>query len=209
MSKQSRRDLYTGLYDLGLDLTGGPEGPDRSLLAFCLDDIREEQREGYFEEGSVAVEFGTGAGVTTEMIADVLPVISFDSFQGLPENWRPGFPAGTFSELEMREIPNATIVPGWFKDTVVGYDWPEKIALIHFDADLYSSTITCLASIGPHIKPGCILVFDEFHGYDDDFHGTMPGEQQAFRDYAEPWLEWFVIGHGREQWAIRIHKVSD
>lgn len=190
-------------YDLGPDFSDGMEGPDRSLLDHCLGLIEADSR-GW------AVEFGTGTGATTRMIAKRLPVISFDSFQGLPEDWRPDFPAGRFAEQEMpRDIPGATIVPGWFMDTVPDYDWPDDLALVHFDADLYSSTLTCLSSIGPFIKPGCILVFDEFHGFTDDLMGDVPGEQQAWREYAEAVeFEWDVIGRGREQWAIQITKGS-
>lgn len=189
------------LYDLGPDFSGGPEGPDRSLLAHCLNLL-----DTLGGDPVVAVEFGVGSGETTRMIAEYMPVIGFDSFAGLPEDWRPGFPAGKFSHFEPpTDIVGATIVPGWFEHTVTGYDWSGyDIALIHMDADLYSSTKTCLESIGDWIAPGCVVVFDEFHGFDDDLSGEVPGEQRAWREFAEPWLEWEVIGHGREQWAIRI-----
>lgn len=197
-------DQYVGMYDLGPDFSGGPEGVDRSLLAHCLTLVDAME----WPENPWAVEFGTGTGETTSMIADVLPVISFDSFRGLPEDWRPDFPAGRFSELEMPTIVGATIVPGWFEDTLPYYDWPADVALVHVDCDLYSSTITALIAISDRLREGCIIVFDEWHGYDDDFHGTMPGEQQAWREFAEPWIEWEVIGHGREQWAIRLTRVN-
>jgi hypothetical protein len=59
--------------------------------------------------------------------------------------------------------------------------------------------------MGHLLVPGVIVVFDEFHGYDDDFKGTMPGEQQAWREFAyETGIEWTVIGRGREQWALLI-----
>ena len=39
-----------------------------------------------------AVEFGVGTGQSTRLIAERMPVVGFDSFQGLPEFWRKGFP---------------------------------------------------------------------------------------------------------------------
>lgn len=186
-------------YALGEDFSSGPDGPDRSLLAYCLTILD-------IEPGDVAVEFGVGGGDSLRMIAEILPVIGFDSFSGLPEDWRPGFTKGKFSEYEPpRDVPGATVVVGWFEDTAVGYDWPEQIKLIHMDADLYSSTMTALDSIGEYIEPGCIIVFDEFHGYDDDLTGDIPGEQRAWREFAAMSnICWEVIGHGREQWAIQI-----
>lgn len=184
-------------YDLGPDFSGGLEGPDRSLLAYCLTLV---------DDTGWAVEFGVGSGESLRMIAEVLPVIGFDSFAGLPENWRPGFEKGKFSEYEApRDIPGATVVVGWFSDTVPNYDWPENITLIHMDADLYSSTKIALDSLEPFIKPGCFIVFDEFHGFNDDLEYSLPGEQQAWRDFAErEGIHWEVIGHGREQWAIQV-----
>lgn len=186
-------------YDLGPAYIDGPEGPDRSLLAHVLDCIKHGDLDGW------AIEFGVGTGTTLEMISSVLPVIGFDSFMGLPEDWRPGFGKGRFRADPPKGLINATLVAGWFDDTVPDYDWPDKISLVHFDADLFSSTITCLNAIGPYLEPGCFLVFDEFHGFTDDYDGEMPGEQRAFRDYAEAHdLTWDVIGHGREQWAVRL-----
>jgi hypothetical protein len=179
---------------------------DRAVLAHCLSLIEDQPNKPTNAYRGCAVEFGVGGGDSLRMIAAVMPVIGFDSFEGLPEDWRPSHRKGFFGDAKIpTNVTGATIVPGWFEDTVPGYDWPENLALVHFDADLYSSTLTALDSIGPAIKPGCILVFDEFFGYDDDFKGTMPGEQQAFWEWCETADIMFdVIGHGREQWACVI-----
>lgn len=196
-------------FDMGPDLRVGYEGnEDHAVLAHCLSLINADplarSRDGMLPW---AVEFGVGTGTTLNMIADVLPVLGFDSFMGLPEDWRPNHRKGHFAlphSIHADSIPGATIVPGWFADTVPGYDWPNDVALVHYDADLYSSTLLALTE-GPQPDPGTILVFDEFFGYDDDFAGTMPGEQQAWWEYAsETDITWDVIGHGREQWAVRV-----
>ena len=174
---------------------------DRDLLRYCLDQMDQPEWPAW------ALEFGVGAGDSLRLIAECVPVVGFDAFKGLPEDWRPEYRRGMFAEVgEPRDIPGATIVIGWFEDTLPGYEWPEEVSLIHFDADLYSSTRTALLAVGHLLQPGVIVVFDEFHGFEDDFKGTMPGEQQAFREFAEdsPGLDWEVIGHGRECWAIRI-----
>jgi hypothetical protein len=43
-------------------------------------------------------EFGVWKGATINYIASKTPgpVHGFDSFEGLPEDWRPGFEAGAF-----------------------------------------------------------------------------------------------------------------
>lgn len=185
-------------YGLGPDLSGGHAGVDLSLLYHC---VRLADKDGW------ALEFGVGKGTTLRMIAEVLPVIGFDSFDGLPEDWRPEFKRGAFATDPPTDIPGATIVQGLFADTVPNYEWPEKISLIHFDADLYSSTKTVLDSLIEDRFPwsfpqeGTIIVFDEFFGYP----GAENHEQRAWAECAEDeGLEWDVIGHGREQWAVRI-----
>lgn len=187
-------DLRLGRTNLG----------DQAVISHCLDIIRDEG----IGPDDCAVEFGVGHAHTLRMIAAVLPVIGFDSFMGLPEDWRPTHMRGHFGDAAVpANVTGATIVPGWFEHTVPDYDWPTGIRLVHLDADLYSSTIQALYSIGPalHSKNRPVLVFDEFFGYDDDFNGNMPGEQQAFWEWADEFdITFDVIGHGREQWAIRL-----
>lgn len=150
-----------------------------------------------------AIEFGVGQGHSLRRIAAKMPVWGFDVFSGLPEDWRPGFPAGMFA-CEPPEVPNATIVKGLFEETLPTFDFAAlgPIGLLHLDADLYSSTATILKWIEPHIRPGSFVVFDEWHGYPgaDGAH-----EQRAFREFAErTGITWEVLGHGPEQFAVRI-----
>ena len=146
-----------------------------------------------------AIEFGVGKGESTAIIAAHMPVIGFDSWLGLPDNWRPGFPAGSFAHMPPA-IENVELVDGWFEDTLPDFDFGAlDIGLVHFDADLYSSTKTALQYVGPHLRAGTIVVFDEWHGYDQ----CQDSEQRAWREFAKD-IGWSVIGHGHEAWAIKI-----
>ena len=149
----------------------------------------------------VAVEFGVGSGTSTRLLANRMPVIGFDSGKGLPEDWRPEYPRRSL-QFDIPVVENATIVPGWFADTLPEFDFgPYHIGLVHFDADLFSSTWTALAHIGPYLKPGCILVFDEWFGYD----GAEEHEQRAWRGFVDvTGVDWEVIGRGHQEWVIRI-----
>lgn len=180
--------------DLRLSLS--PEEQDYAVLKTVLSEIRRGEQPGW------GLEFGVATGTTLRMIARVMPVIGFDSFVGLPEDWRPGFPAGFFKGVRPENtIPNSTLVEGWFDVTVPDYPWPEDIALVHIDSDLYSSAKTVFDSVGPAIHPGTYVVFDEFFGYE----GCEEHEQKAFSEWVDTYgVEYEVIGHGREQWAVRI-----
>lgn len=176
--------------DLGPDL--GNEHGDQTVLRAVLD----LNPEGW------ALEFGVGSGGSLATIAEHMPVIGFDSFTGLPEDWRPGFPKGKFAQAKIPQVENATLVVGLFEETLPAFDWPDDpIGLIHLDADLYSSTACALKHAGHLIRPGTILVFDEFFGYE----GASQHEQRAFDEWSmENRLICRVLGHGREQVAFEV-----
>lgn len=150
----------------------------------------------------VAVEFGVGSGTSTRVIARHMPVVGFDSGKGLPEYWRPGFRKYSLA-FGIPQVDNASIVEGWFADTLPGYDFDALgyIGLVSFDCDLYSSTATALQYIGPHLRVGTYVYFDEWWGYD----GCEAHEQRAWREFADrTGIGWTVVGHGDQQWVIRI-----
>jgi hypothetical protein len=149
-----------------------------------------------------ALEFGVGSGNSLRRIAASMPVIGFDSFQGLPEDWRPGFEAGEFA-CAPPAVLGAQLVVGLFSDTLPGYAWPEHVGLVHIDCDLYSSTVEVLRHVSPRLQPSTYVVFDEYHGYD----GYLDHEMKAWQEFVDRTeVQWDVVGHGPEQWAIRITK---
>lgn len=118
----------------------------------------------------MALEFGVYNGSTLKIIAADCPdrkVFGFDSFAGLPEDWRPGFPAGAFTAGGVPEVAGAEMVVGWFSDTLPGFlaENPEPVDFLHVDADLYSSTRTVFDLVGPRLRPGSVIVFDEYFNY--------------------------------------------
>lgn len=146
-----------------------------------------------------ALEFGVGAGESTRLIAERMPVIGFDSFKGLPEDWRDGFPAGMFAQDTIPHIPNTNLVVGLFEDTLPTFTASDHVGLVHIDCDLYSSTKTVLNHI--HLAPETVVVFDEWHGFD----GCQDHEQRAWREHiTNTPITWDVLGHSFQQWAVRI-----
>lgn len=148
-----------------------------------------------------AVEFGVYKGTTLALIAEHMPVTGFDSGQGLPEDWRPGFGKGRFAWKQPPNIPNTELAIGMFEDTLPGWTPPNTLGLVHIDCDLYSSTATVLHHLEPHLTPACWIVFDEYHGYP----GAEHHEAKAWTEFKERTnIKTRVIGHGPEQLAIRV-----
>ncbi|GAB4189971.1 MAG: hypothetical protein Tsb002_17500 [Wenzhouxiangellaceae bacterium] len=107
----------------------------------------------------------------------------FDSFQGLPEDWNESEPAGSYSTAgHQPQMPdNVTLHAGWFEESLPEFaaQLQEKIALLHVDCDLYSSTVTVLEHLMPHMAENGVIVFDDFAGYPE----WRDHEYLAWRQY--------------------------
>lgn len=155
------------------------------------------------------LEFGVFSGTSINQIADQkqdTSIYGFDSFEGLPETWRAGFETGMFA---MEEIPavrkNVNLIKGWFDDTLPGFvqQHKDQCAFIHIDCDLYSSTKTVFDHLAGQIKPGTILLFDEYFNYPN----WQEHEHKAFQEYVKnSAVKYEYIGYAEanEQVAVRI-----
>jgi hypothetical protein len=132
-------------------------------------------------------EFGVFEGDSINFIAERLPasmVYGFDSFEGLPEDWRPGVKTGHFKLNSLPAVcSNVRLIRGWFDQTVPVFleQHPEPAAYLHIDSDLYASAKTVLDLFASRIRPGTIIVFDEFFNYP----GWKVGEFQAFQEFVQ------------------------
>jgi O-methyltransferase len=142
----------------------------------------------------------------------------FDSFVGLPEAtsevdknsfevregiWNPG----TCRLLSKDELFQscARIIPadriamheGWFSDTVARLPSDQRFAFIHFDGDLYQSTIDAIGGLLQRgaISKGAVICFDDWNcgQADPNF-----GERKAWRDltdkYRIEFSDWRAYG---------------
>lgn len=125
------------------------------------------------------VELGVFRGASISKIANRYPnrcVYGFDSFEGLPESWnRPDghFGKGFFDlKRNLPEVPaNVELIAGWFDQTLPAFaerlhkENCHQISLLHVDCDIYSSTKTTFDTLGPFLRSGTVIVFDELFNY--------------------------------------------
>lgn len=117
----------------------------------------------------LVLEFGVRRGTSLRVLAEAAgqDVHGFDSFEGLPVDWG-NEPAGVLTTgAELPEVPaNAHLHAGWFADTLPGFldAHPGPVRLVNIDSDIYESARYVLAALAPRIRPGTVLVFDEFIG---------------------------------------------
>lgn len=143
--------------------------------AFYADVWRDERihdRIAYLEFGSFA---GESMRRAVAFNADPASTFTgFDSFRGLPDAWR-GYAVGHFDMggvAPVVEDERCRFVAGMFQETLPGFAGryhPGARQVILMDADLYSSTLYALFHMGPHLRAGDIIMFDEFHAWMDEF----------------------------------------
>lgn len=138
--------------------------PDRDSL------LREALRRTTAVPGCIC-EFGVWTGNSLRILADTAPdkeVHGFDSFEGLPADWRPSFTKGTFkTSVPVFRQANVRLHKGWFDATLPPFfkEFKQPISLAHIDCDIYSSARTVLEYIVPRLALGAVLVFDEYFNY--------------------------------------------
>jgi hypothetical protein len=131
------------------------------------------------------MEFGVFRGDTITQIANWKqafcgttgqPVYGFDTFTGLPADWRPGYGAGGFNipNGTLISVPsNVVLVKGLFIDTLPAqlrlidreYQCNTPVSFVHIDCDLYDSARDVLFLLGSRLVTGSIIVFDELFNY--------------------------------------------
>lgn len=157
------------------------------------------------------LEFGVFNGASINLCSEKFPkrlFYGFDSFEGLPENWRDGFPAGCFSTggVLPKVNSNVRLIKGLFSDVLDDFliNHKENIAFLHVDCDLYSSTQCVLSKVRERLVAGTIILFDEFYNYP----GYEDGEYKAWIEFSQKYgirFDYIGLNKNHEQVALRIN----
>lgn len=158
---------------------------DHGLVAAQAVDLQYRRRHGI---PTLWLEFGAWSGRSARVIRNASVAInkpdgvySFDSFHGLPENWRRDplrrsnvtrqfLSQGSFTrngEPPFHE-DGITWRVGWFNETIQPFlrDHPRApISFVHIDCDIYSSTASVFEQIEHRLAPDAVLAFDELVNY--------------------------------------------
>jgi hypothetical protein len=148
------------------------------------------------DEPVLYMEFGVFQGEATRYWSRALKhpgtlIHGFDSFEGLPEDFDAeggDYHRGTFDvggAMPKIDDPRVKFFKGWFDQVLPTYTVPEhKRLVLNIDADLYSSTVTVLSFLRPHIKAGTLIYFDDMSRPDHEpraFHEFMEKTGLAFK----------------------------
>jgi len=131
---------------------------------------------------------------------DSMRFFAFDSFQGLPAS-EGKFQKGDYScskeefiKVSQKggvDLEKVRIVEGLYSDSLTDTEKREsgltRAAIVHVDCDLYDSAKEVLSFLEGLVHPGSILIFDDWHVFDDA--GTeeavaLHGERKAFEEWS-------------------------
>jgi len=131
------------------------------------------------------LEAGVFYGRSIQLLAKATErvVHGFDSFEGLPEDWKAGEQKGSYSTGgRVPSVPdNVRLHKGWFEHSLPVFlqQHTGPVSLLHVDCDLYSSTRTVLEQLADRFVEGTVLIFDDFLG----FPGFENHELKAFEEF--------------------------
>lgn len=170
-----------------------------SNLKYALSLVK---KEGLF------LEFGVYSGSTINIMADMYKnkqIFGFDSFEGLPENWNGwSLEESFFKTSKLPKVrDNIVLVKGWFNEVLPGFmeQHREDVAFLHVDCDIYSSAKYVLDSLAQRIKPGTIILFDEYFNYPN----WQNHEHKAFMEFIETTgLKYRYVSIGHDQVTVEI-----
>ena len=134
------------------------------------------------------LEFGVHKGRSLNYFSTNLKstkFIGFDSFEGLAEEWKGNHQAAGHFSLEGK-LPkvnsNCELIKGFFDNKIsLKVRLLSDVKFVHIDCDTYPSTKIVLREIESVIKPGFLILFDDYIGYP----GWRFGEYLAFKEFAK------------------------
>jgi hypothetical protein len=155
------------------------------------------------------VEFGVWKGESINHFAARLSptlVYGFDSFEGLGEDWAGWKETRGSFDLKGATPPvasNVRLVKGRFDATLPRFlrENEGAFSFVHFDSDTYESAKTVLDLAGHRLRPGTIVIFDEYLG----FRGWRIGEHRAWREFVEArHVRYEYLAFSEQQVSLRV-----
>jgi len=156
------------------------------------------------------LEFGCFKATSLNYFSKRLPnnkFYGFDSFQGLPSDWfGQHIPKGTF-DLKMnlpKVSKNVELIPGWFDESLPKFfetNFHLNVCFLHIDSDTYDSARIVLMNAKNILKPGVLVLFDEYLSYPN----WENGEFKAWKEFcSQNSIQYRYLGFANEQALIEI-----
>jgi hypothetical protein len=153
------------------------------------------------------LEFGVAAGHSFKWWMEKatnknIDFHGFDTFTGLPEDWglHKAHAMSTDGKTPVIIDERGKFHKGLFQETLPDFikenKWNKRLVVM-MDADMYTSTLYVLTSLAPYLKPGDIILFDEFNIPRHEF--------LAFKNFVSAYyIKYDVIGARNNYYFVAV-----
>ncbi len=131
----------------------------------------------------------------------------FDSFEGLPGDWLGHHLSKGAFDLKSklpRVTKNVELIPGWFDESLPVFfenNTNLNTFLLHIDSDTYSSACTVLSNTIELLKPGVLILFDDYLAYPN----WENGEFLAWKEFcSQHSIKYRYLAFANEQALVEI-----
>lgn len=172
-------------------------GDDEAYLIYNI--VKKTEKIG----GDVA-EVGVYKGGSAKLIREATkrPLHLFDTFEGLPElcekdnpkQFQKGKYSASLESIQnyLSDYSNIYYYKGLFPSTAEPVK-DKKFSFVHFDVDLYESTLGCLKFFYPRMSRGGVIICHDYPSSD----GVRRAFDEFFKDKPEIILEPYGTGRGQ------------
>jgi hypothetical protein len=159
-------------------------GIDASERVYSREELFRKLAAQINDKAVLYLEFGVASGDSIRCWSQLLTnprshLHGFDTFEGLPFDWRADLVKGAFStggKPPQLDDPRVKFYQGLFEETLPHYAPPEhEVLVINIDCDLYSSALYALKSLAQYVSGNTYIYFDEF--------SDRGNELRAFNDF--------------------------
>ena len=192
--KTNKRNIFNYSYELSIqdtyselknEITSSLIFPDKHHVRdYCINLLNQDNSK---INDKVCCEFGVRNGLSINYFASRtnLNFYGFDSFRGIPEDWLgTSGSKGSFSAngIVPKVNKNVKIIEGLIEHKLDNFliNHDNKIAFIHIDVDVYSTTKFILEKIKNYIDKETLILFDDFCCFPGWRHGQFKALNEIF-----------------------------
>jgi hypothetical protein len=161
----------------------------------------------------VGVYDGGSARIICEAKGDTR-FFMFDTFEGLPEGvaheknmYRKAQYASNYESVcaYVADFPNVSVHKGYFPESALQLHDPAfteaRFNFVHFDVDLYQSTLDCLEYFYPRMLPGAIMLSHDY--------SVLESVKRAFTEFLEGKPESLIEMPTTQAMIVKLPSVAD
>lgn len=178
-SEKELKKIFDTVISSGPDMTFVTDARAKMLVNVCKEVIAKKVEGAFVETGVYLGGMVILMAAVNKYFDGNRKIYAFDSYEGCPsvenlkyqyhtKEYKGGEYSGVLDAVKenFKRVglldDNIKFVKGWFVDTLIPTNIPEKISVLRFDADYYSSTLEVLEALYDRVSIGGYIIIDDY-----------------------------------------------